>query len=325
MINNIQVLRAVAAMMVVYFHIIVTLSSYGMVSWWTENVYTHKWGAMGVDVFFVISGFIMMLSTRRQPSMRVGTFLKKRIIRIAPLYWLVTLGMAGIYMLMPTLFREKSIGWDDVFHSLMFHQYLIYKEWPVVLVGWSLEYEMLFYIVFTISLWISKMWGRVAFVTVCLVSLWGIGLDVQVFEFIAGMLIYLMYEKYNGLKMLQHWSWALVGMGWGLLIANSETYYFYRMGIILGASLIVLGFLVMKPIRQSLLLQLGNASYMIYLVQLFVIIPFYKLLVMWGPHMAGIGLLSGILCFILSMLVGYGVHRWLELPLLTYLQKEIKK
>ena len=72
MLNSVQYLRAMAALLVVGYHI----NSY--------QVYLMS----GVDIFFVISGFIMWQSTRGGTSPR--QFLTNRLIRIVPLYWLVT-------------------------------------------------------------------------------------------------------------------------------------------------------------------------------------------------------------------------------------------
>ena len=85
---TIQALRAVAALMVVAYHafdlwaVRITQSSGG---YWTN-------GAAGVDIFFVISGFVMVVSSRKlvgQPGAAL-TFMRHRIVRIVPLYWLLT-------------------------------------------------------------------------------------------------------------------------------------------------------------------------------------------------------------------------------------------
>src|SRR5438309_11551486 len=76
-IRPIQYLRGFVAMMVVWHHSVELLGN------------GRGFGASGVDLFFVISGFIMMVSTDRGVS--PGTFLQNRIIRVVPLYWCATL------------------------------------------------------------------------------------------------------------------------------------------------------------------------------------------------------------------------------------------
>ena len=86
---TIQSLRAVAALLVVDYHVL---------DMWSLRVNPTppgvSWvnGAAGVDIFFVISGFVMVVSSRRMAA-KLGawrTFIEHRIVRIAPLYWLAT-------------------------------------------------------------------------------------------------------------------------------------------------------------------------------------------------------------------------------------------
>lgn len=117
MINNIQSLRAFAAINVVLFHIIETSASY------SQNVdklsYLEGWGANGVDIFFVISGFVMLHTQffqRRTPSQ----FLRNRIIRIVPIYWAITAFVLFLYSLFPYLFREMIVTPTWAFSSFFF-------------------------------------------------------------------------------------------------------------------------------------------------------------------------------------------------------------
>jgi peptidoglycan/LPS O-acetylase OafA/YrhL len=84
MITNIQLLRGVAALMVVVFHLVVKMQPFGF----DGSQVSFLQG--GVDIFFVISGFIMVhISHERERS--GGQFMADRIIRIVPIYWLLTL------------------------------------------------------------------------------------------------------------------------------------------------------------------------------------------------------------------------------------------
>ncbi len=111
-------------------------------------------GARGVDLFFVISGFIMWtISARRRRS--PSEFLRARIERIVPLYWLATLFMvaAAFAGLFPTLRQELS--WSHVLQSLFFIPHFAPGSgqiWPVLVPGWTLVFEMIFYLVFAAGL-----------------------------------------------------------------------------------------------------------------------------------------------------------------------------
>jgi len=83
----IQVLRAIAALMVVVFHTTTMLAD-------RNALPVREWvnGASGVDIFFVISGFVMTVSSAplRKSRHPARTFMARRIERIVPMYWLVT-------------------------------------------------------------------------------------------------------------------------------------------------------------------------------------------------------------------------------------------
>ncbi len=82
------------------------------------------WGYQGVDIFFVISGFVMILTeTRRNRS--AGAFLIDRLSRIAPLYWLMTLLLFAMLVAMPSLFRSMSADPVILLRSLTFTNFLI--------------------------------------------------------------------------------------------------------------------------------------------------------------------------------------------------------
>ncbi|CAM5419197.1 hypothetical protein MAUB1S_07112 [Mycolicibacterium aubagnense] len=139
---GIQYLRAVAALGVVVFHAA------------ERNGGHFTIGAAGVDIFFVVSGFIMwVLAETRQPS--PTAFLRERIERIVPLYWIATAvmvagGMAG-------LFPKMKLTAFHVFGSLAFIPHVSPSDggtWPVLVQGWTLNYEMFFYILFAAVLFL---------------------------------------------------------------------------------------------------------------------------------------------------------------------------
>ena len=119
---HIQILRFFAATAVVLFHSIGTGKNY-FPGQDTLLFGAFKHGGLGVDLFFVISGFIIYHSTHRSnpsPSM----FLRRRIERIAPLYWFATISIVLLALIFPQGF--KGIDWistDSVLKSLFFHPF----------------------------------------------------------------------------------------------------------------------------------------------------------------------------------------------------------
>jgi exopolysaccharide production protein ExoZ len=137
---SIQYLRALAALAVVVFHA-------------GERSGQHfQIGAAGVDVFFVVSGFIMMAISDNRPT-TPGGFLWNRLLRIAPSYWLATLAM--IVGAMVGLFPNLKLELGHTIASFLFFPVSSPSTgdlWPVLVQGWTLNYEIFFYLVFALTL-----------------------------------------------------------------------------------------------------------------------------------------------------------------------------
>ena len=186
---GIQYLRAFAALAVVVFHAA------------ERSGFAFAIGAAGVDVFFVISGFIMWLIASRRP-VSPGRFLVERIRRIVPVYWLASGVMVAGALL--GLFPNLVLTAQHVAASF----FLVPARspssgeiWPLLVQGWTLNYEMAFYLVFAASLFLPPRlrFAAVASVFLVLVAI-GRGVDSDnpliatytrpiVLEFVAGMAI----------------------------------------------------------------------------------------------------------------------------------------
>lgn len=143
MIRNIQVLRAVAALLVVFYHLQAMLRDYA------GSGPRTTFGASGVDIFFVISGFIMFHTTAgltRTP----WEFLRDRIVRIVPLYWMGTLLIVALYLLGRNPDGVQRLDGGDVLSALLFVPDVRADgvHSPVLTLGWTLIYEMFFYATF---------------------------------------------------------------------------------------------------------------------------------------------------------------------------------
>lgn len=152
--ESIQALRGGAALLVVLFHLGVMPN-----------------GHTGVDLFFVISGFIMGAIGVDERPLR---FVYRRVTRIAPLYWAVTLAMCVLFFV-PGLMRNFSFTSEQLIKSLLFIPYFdnAGELYPLVVPGWTLNFEMFFYLVFAAALFTP--WPRRATMGV-LVALTAVGL-----------------------------------------------------------------------------------------------------------------------------------------------------
>jgi exopolysaccharide production protein ExoZ len=142
-IDNIQVLRAVAALLVVFVHLDVFLRALAI----------EPFGHGGVDLFFVISGFIMVYTTRARP-LTPAAFMLNRVTRIAPIYWLITLAVYSVALVAPSLLQATSSDPVQLGKSLLFIPFQKSNGLvqPVLFVGWTLNYEMFFYALFAFGL-----------------------------------------------------------------------------------------------------------------------------------------------------------------------------
>jgi exopolysaccharide production protein ExoZ len=150
-LGTIQHLRAVAALGVVFYH-----ASSQVTGGHSDYV---RMGAAGVDLFFIISGFIMWVTAiaRDEPP---GRFALKRLIRIVPLYWLITTAVLLLVLAKPDLMRSASLNLTHIASSYGFiawpHPRSAHRFWPLVIPGWTLNYEMLFYAIVAIALFLPR-------------------------------------------------------------------------------------------------------------------------------------------------------------------------
>jgi peptidoglycan/LPS O-acetylase OafA/YrhL len=117
-------------------------------------------GGFGVDLFFCISGFIMMFVTHGNAD----GFAVKRIIRIVPLYWMATLAMylgLTVATLKGWQYRGASVSIENLVKSFLFFPYSKDSLLPILATGWSLNFEVLFYLIFAVSCAVSQKWRGV--------------------------------------------------------------------------------------------------------------------------------------------------------------------
>jgi exopolysaccharide production protein ExoZ len=135
-IANLQVLRGIAALGVVFYHMSFLLPG---------ELHTEFFG---VSTFFVISGFIMCYITRENAD----GFLRKRLERIVPIYWILTVAHLLLTAKIPIGLVRGTVPMDILWSFL----FLPTSEFPVLSVGWTLNSEVYFYFVFAAALLISR-------------------------------------------------------------------------------------------------------------------------------------------------------------------------
>ena len=309
-IKSIQFIRAIAALAVLAFHVVGE---------------PFVIGAAGVDLFFVISGFIMGTFSHDVAPQR---FLYHRIVRIAPLYWSVTLMMCVGAML--GLFSSFSFTLDQLWMSLLFVPYLnpAGEVAPLVVVGWTLNMEMFFYAVFALGLALRAPVATTATVLGAM-TLAGLALDWQaplaqswmsplLLEFLAGLVLARMTlpRREYGAPLI-----VLSLAGFALAATNGgDPTGLWRVQIWgLPSVLLIAGCLTVEkagawPKRALAPLEkVGDASYALYLLHGLVISLVYRFV---EP-----GIVAAATIVILSLMVAFAAHFTLEKPATRFFRR----
>jgi len=157
-IQNIQALRGIAVLLVVFFHMRTIEIKYAQFDLILPDFLMI--GMSGVDLFFVISGFVMVVVTRGsfQSNEAIKKFMYHRVTRIYPLYWIYSSLILCVYLIQPTLVNSAQGNQVNIIFSyLLLPQDLL----PLINVGWTLIHEMYFYFIFAFLLLLPR--GRFLF------------------------------------------------------------------------------------------------------------------------------------------------------------------
>jgi exopolysaccharide production protein ExoZ len=178
-LDGIQVLRGIAALLVLFHHTAGEIT--GELHGTTFGSHYGLLGSLGVSIFFVISGFIMCYTSRDDfGSVNSGMmFFWRRIIRIVPLYWLCTL-LIVVMQASGIFFRsEPTFTATAILKSLFFVPLPWPDEWPLLNQGWSLDYEMFFYLIFAFWICVAPPRAGLIAVMATIVACFALGTGVE--------------------------------------------------------------------------------------------------------------------------------------------------
>lgn len=318
-LHSLQYLRAIAATAVVWSHAAIQVDSY--------KPFLRETGAFGVDIFFVISGFIMVYIAKETDSPK--RFFLNRVRRVIPLYWFFTLLMAAILLFVPSVFKNSAFSLIATLKSLFFIPETSISNpehiWPILAPGWSLNYEMYFYALFALALFVPlrlRIWAITAAITVVFVlaNLSGSEGPIAmfysssiVFEFVFGMVLALLFRKYSEFKLPPALPWILLVAGFAImLLPESNLPRIIHYGI--PALMIVIGTIYCTIGFSRFFVMLGDTSYSLYICHIFTLGICRKVL----PAFLGDGqsaailfaIISTIICIVVGILVHYIVDEW---------------
>jgi exopolysaccharide production protein ExoZ len=333
----IQILRGLAAMAVVAAHAAENLDRFSI----APGAFQHfALGAAGVDLFFVISGFVMVYASEPLFGSSSGalTFFCHRLIRIVPLYWLVTALYVSVATFAPrfaTAYPVTTIATSLLFIPIPRSDGIVQ---PVIGQGWTLNYEMFFYAIFavavilprrpavilaSVTLGIAVQFGCLFAPLPSTVSFWT---DPIVLEFVAGMFLGLIYRQGAKLSPL---------LGAGMIVSGI---ILFVLGDFIGltqrllawgapAALVVAGatfgrFSLRGPVWHAFVV-LGNASYALYLVHMFplrALVPLASWLHLHVAHWIWLYALAAITAPVLAAVL---VHYAFERPVTKALRRYV--
>ena len=280
-LNTLQAGRAVACLAVLLFHTNFTLS---LPKYLGREIFPIVGvGGAGVQYFFVLSGFVILLAHRKdidKPS-KVAEFLWKRFRRVYPLLWIVLLLVIPVFLLVPSYGTGKELGFGSIVPAFLLspspQDYLLKPMW-------TLRHEVLFYLIFSVSIWRRRIGFAVGGIWIALGAIvpwfhldfpWSFLFSSNHFLFAFGMLACVAFQSGHVPR-----SAALIATVAGaILFANVWFVDLHRVLTVrdalnvlygLAAALMVLGLAVIERDRglrvPGTLRFLGEASYSIYLV-----------------------------------------------------------
>lgn len=328
-LRNIQALRALAAFMVVFVHLEAFALRLG------GGPETFVAGNGGVDLFFVISGLIMVYTTLDRPTTPHG-FIGQRLARIAPLYWLVTLAVFAIAVAAPSLMQATRADPVELVKSLLFVPFTKSNglTQPVAFVGWTLNYEMAFYAVFALGLLAPRRWIGAAFAGAVIALAVAAGVALQpkstlgafytapiMLEFVFGMILGLILRRLPSGRGAAAACGALIAPLFVLMLLGPALWPGVDRAVMFGlpGAGIVLCALVLERsgavLRTGWVQRLGDASYAVYLTHFFVTQAAVKVTDKLGLTGPVATILALIATLVGVAVVGVAVHLLIERPL----------
>lgn len=332
----IQAFRGIAALLILLHHgeSILIDNGVGIIS----NILKAAW--VGVDFFFVLSGFIIFYIHFNDFGRRdrvKGSF--SRFMRVFPIYWIVTFLVVILYTLV--LREGQSYTLSFILKSIfLFPQ----AGNPIVVVGWSLTFEIFFYILFSLLIILKPIYSKL------LISGWVLGVFLNsfgIFDFSEHFYLNFMFSNYNiefitgGLvayitlktKIRNPVTIFVTGLatfitGW-ILIINGQLERETTASMLLfslACGLLILAAatfdLTKKPLVPGTLKLIGDASYSIYLTHVYVFMVLNKVMIALGASNSIIILLISSL---IALIAGVVFHLVIEKNVLLFFNNKMLK
>lgn len=324
--------RGIAALLVICVH----------ASTFVRNLYgspaaagAMNWAHAGVDIFFVISGFVITWAHHADigRAERLPAYAWRRFVRIYPFYWFLMLFIVPLYILSPT-----KTGYEQQLDVIMMSMILLPQEMgSTYAITWTLSYEMLFYILFGmliinriigLGLMIAMAIGVVVANVFDYLEIWPwplrFALNLYILQFLGGVVLAFVLKHHAIPRALPFLSMGLFtmlvggmvevyGTGMGSHEARQIVYGISAMMIIGGLAQLERDDRVKLPLVLS---RLGSASYSLYLTHVLVLMVLAKIVFLGNLHTVINRDIMYIFFVGFSVLAGVMVSQTIELPLI---------
>ncbi len=351
---SVQYARAVAALLVLLYHVATTLDGPAASSFSERWLAPFRWfGFAGVDLFFVISGIVMTVTCygRLGEAGQVAPFLKRRVARVYPLYWACLAAVISIAVVAPQLVTRDKLDAEHIVKSaLLWPQ----RDFPIVAVAWTLSFEMFFYLVFAALIALPRRafvpallaW---AVATVVLAILWsepahtGLRGNLQppifasplTLEFIAGCVtgVALCRRAMPAAGAALALGAALfLGAGgyFGAMSPEQAAYGLARVAVYGTASALILygavGMELAGRVSNNRAIAFwGDASYSLYLTHVYVILATAQVYARWPTSENGWPKTALVVaCIALCAAAAAACHAWVERPLTAWARRIVR-
>jgi peptidoglycan/LPS O-acetylase OafA/YrhL len=304
------------------------------------SLYVPDIGASGVDLFFLISGFIMFYTNFGafgKPGAS-ASFIGRRTIRIVPMYWICTTGVVVLLAFAPRLFSSVEFKWNYVISSYVFllSENSAGQIGTVIQTGWTLCFEVYFYILFAALLNWPRRYFLVASGMVFVggiilgklvghVPIWAtVATDPILLEFYLGAALAFLFAR--GFSLSRVVAIGAISLGIVILATTINTnlgvwtrpvcFGLPYAAILLGA--ISLERTITVP---KLLVSLGDSSYSLYLTHPFILPALGKLWLALHLSERTSPLILGLIAFSCALLIGHLAYLLIEKPVTNWLSQ----
>jgi peptidoglycan/LPS O-acetylase OafA/YrhL len=327
-LKNLQIVRAIAATSVVYCHI-------GS---------SPRFGTFGVDIFFVLSGFVMAMIVANGQT--TSTFVISRISRIVPLYWLLTTFLLLIAAIKPEMLAATTANLSIYLKSIFFIPCFRADGglFPTLAVGWTLNYEMFFYACIALSIFVSRTKYFLLTSALIFVSYFCLGSLIHnkvanvffgraiVFEFLLGMIVFRAYQRGYLLRLPKTLFVAIASLAYISMAVAESNHVDSNQVLVYGIPSMLLVFSAVRLEGQfsaaanrlrTRLASIGDASYATYLSHFYVVEGIKKTLFAKAHGLNSHAPWAVLLVMSLALLVGQLVYIYVDKPLSVRLKKTL--